>query len=796
MTGRHCPTLSTFTADHHLEPNTMSNQRRSFLRSLFCLGDKGIVNESSLLIPAVTVLPPPSGRLNGEQAPMLGGTKIEAKSLDSQPTENLVPYHGQPASLSAPNIPADPNSRPGTPGFPRLSPHSQSQPYNHPPSWNPHSFPPSHSAPPTPERQYAEPQIHTTGAEAWAEQSLHTPRTPPIQLSAHPSRNSQQGPYPSSFDSEQLSYMTPSSSSSPNSPPHISQRFFDNATGFKLNNFEYHNHNYSDGPKPTVTDGWKLLIENTAPNALLNSDARHDPPRCDEDTRTEVTNEILAWVQDRTAPQRLLCMTGAAGAGKSALQQTIAERCTRLGIMASCFFFSATDGTRHNITKLVPTIAYQLGLKNLALRRSIAAVVEDDPLIFWQNLRAQLERLIVGPVSQLPPSDFASFPYALFIDGLDECLDERRQRELLVAIQASLLNDRTPFRIFIASRPELPIFEALRPGGHLYKVAYHLRLSDDYDATGDIRRTLQRRLTELGERRGLSPDWFSEAEIEVIVAAASGQYVYATTAIRYLSDSRGSPVDRLRHILSWVPGNQKGKGTLASLDLLYTNILTRAKEAYEAADSDQTDFMMILRGYLYIGGYVLPKMSEFDRVLDLEEGTHDLILCDLRSLITVKDEKDIGAINTSGALTFYHKSFKDFLGSEARCGDMYIPREAIQTFISIRGHRMLSKWDKSTLITALEDSATDANTSLMIVRGTLKHVISTKPPPNETVDAFILFANNAGLEENIGLRFTGSSHGTTRMDSQWDSLRDHLLPYVKAKDPQLATRLTPPTRRV
>ncbi|KAF6761792.1 hypothetical protein DFP72DRAFT_1061998 [Ephemerocybe angulata] len=734
---------------------------------------------------------------------MLGGTKIEAKSLDSQPTESLVPYHVPPASLSAPNIPADPNSRP-----------TQTHPFPNPSlttilHLGTHiHFHPAHSAPPTPERRYGEPQIHTTGAEAWAEQSLHTPRTPPIQLSANPIAQLPTRTIPILFrlraavvhDSKLILQ-------SPIVHPIFPSGSSTTQQGFKLNNFEYHNHNYSDRAE---ANSWKLLIENTASNALLNSDARHDPPRCDEDTRTEVTNEILAWVQDRTAPHRLLCMTGAAGAGKSALQQTIAERCTRLGIMASCFFFSATDGTRNNVTMLVPTIAYQLGLKNLALRRSIAATVEDDPLIFRQNLRAQLERLIVGPVSQLPPSDFASFPYALFIDGLDECLDERRQRELLVAIQASLLNDRTPFRIFIASRPELPIFEALRPGGHLYKVAYHLRLSDDYDATGDIRRTLQRRLTELGERRGLSPDWFSEAEIEVIVAAASGQYVYAATAIRYLSDSRGSPVDRLRHILSWVPGNQKGKGTLASLDLLYTNILIRAKEAYEAADSDQTDFMMILRGYLHIGGYVVPKMQEFDRILDLEEGTHDLILCDLRSLITVKDESDVRGIRTSGALTFYHKSFKDFLGAKVRCGDIYIPEETIAMFICLRGHRMLSKWDKLTLITALEDSSTDANTCLVIVRGTMRRLIETQPPPEEMVNGFILFANNAGLEdftddlaevpsednEDIGLTFVNSSGGKTRIDSEWGLLRDHLLPYVKAKDPQLAARLTPPNKRV
>ncbi|KAF6753527.1 hypothetical protein DFP72DRAFT_1046632 [Ephemerocybe angulata] len=617
----------------------------------------------------------------------------------------------------------------------------------------------------------------------------HTDIGPVPSTSRAPSHSSYSAPNP--VPSELRLTSTPQLL--PPSPPQISQRFFDNAQGFNLNNFEYHNHSHD----PTVAGGWRLLLENTAGNALLTSGARHDPPRCDEDTRKEVINEILGWIQDRTAPHRLLCMTGAAGAGKSALQQTVAEACAKLGVVASCFFFNSADGTRNNAAMVIPTITYQLGLKHPVLRRSITAVVEEDPLIFIQNLRVQIEKLIVGPMSRLPPSDFASFPYAIFIDGLDECMQEREQRELLSAIQACLLDDRTPFRIFIASRPELPIFEALRPGGHLCRDAYHLRLSDDYDATEDIRRTLHRRLSELGERRGLSPNWFSDAEIEIIVAAASGQYVYATTVIRYLSDPRGSPLDRLRTILSWVSGKQKGKGALASLDLLYASILARAKEAYEEADIDQTDFTLILQGYLYIGRTVLPGMRQFDRLLDLEEGTHELIICDLRSLMTVKDENDSAGNKMSGALTFYHKTFKDFLGSKDRCGDMYIGRTTIQEFVSLRGLRMLNKWDEPTLLTALNDSKSKDGIALSILGGAISiytlGALDASPPPDEMIDSFILFAKNSGIEvSHSHLVVVDSSGGKTRLASRWRSLSDRLLPYIEKRDKNLAVKLTDP----
>ena len=109
-------------------------------------------------------------------------------------------------------------------------------------------------------------------------------------------------------------------------------------------------------------------MEKTATNALHNSSARFDAPKCDEDTRVEVTNELMEWMQDRTAPQRLLCMTGAAGSGKSCLQQTAAEKCGSSEILAASFFLSAQDATRNTIDPVIPTIAYQLGRENSTLK--------------------------------------------------------------------------------------------------------------------------------------------------------------------------------------------------------------------------------------------------------------------------------------------------------------------------------------------------------------------------------------------------------------------------------------------
>ncbi|KAF6761129.1 hypothetical protein DFP72DRAFT_1002949 [Ephemerocybe angulata] len=414
-----------------------------------------------------------------------------------------------------------------------------------------------------------------------------------------------------------------------------------------------------------------MLVEKTAPNALYNSSARFDPPKCDGGTRIEVTNEIMGWIQDRDAPTQLLCMTGAAGSGKSALQQTVSERCASLEILAASFFFNVGDSTRNNVSRIVPTIAYQLGQKNPSLRHLIGLAVEDDPLIFDTALKTQMEVLIVEPAHNFlahNPSNSEAFPYVLLIDGLDECSGEARQRELLLAIQDCLLRGRTPFRVFLASRPEMAIHEALNDGGHLQDAAYHIRLSDDYDATADICRTVQRRLRELGLRRKLDGAWFSEADVNAIVAAASGQYVYATTVIRYIAEPRGSPIGRIRAVLGWIPGGGQKAKPFASLDLLYRNIILNAKTAFEETDEEERDFLLLLNCIIAIQGSpsVGFLLCHQDKLYSLDCGTCETIFCDLRSIIRV--------VEKGGRLELYHRSFLDFLVDEGRAGAIHVSK--------------------------------------------------------------------------------------------------------------------------
>ncbi|KAJ2929822.1 hypothetical protein H1R20_g7265, partial [Candolleomyces eurysporus] len=469
--------------------------------------------------------------------------------------------------------------------------------------------------------------------------------------------------------------------------------FLAGASGFRMGDIQYFEGSYvalniGGGVGDKSIDGWERLLENTAPNALHNSRARYDAPKCDEDTRVEVTSEIMTFIEDHGGPRRLLCMTGAAGSGKSALQQTIAETCGKKKSLGSSFFFSAVDPSRNTVDPVVPTIAYQLGRGNPAVRQLIKAAVEEDPLIFSQSLQDQITTLIVKPFEHLDSigSDPSTFPYAILIDGLDECRGEDCQAELLTAIRKCLLDDRLPFRIFIASRPEWAIRTALEPGGQLQQVAYHIQLSDKYDASGDMCRYLRRRFEDIGLRIGNSK-WFTRNDIETLVRAASGQFIYVATVFNYISERRAAPTQRLKIVLSWTPHAGQAAKPFEALDRLYTNILLTAKSAYEAVDTHfGRDFLLLFRAHhIGITGFrfnpgptmISPSADILSALLCLEATAEEVLVSDLHSLVAFETDE-----RGDLCLRLYHKSFSDFLEEESRAKDLFVSQSRVYAHLA------------------------------------------------------------------------------------------------------------------
>ena len=104
----------------------------------------------------------------------------------------------------------------------------------------------------------------------------------------------------------------------------------------------------------------KILQQHIAPGAFHNSEERYDPPKCHPRTRRAVLKKIEDWVKDAEKVALILWLYGPAGAGKSAIAQTIAELLAEAGLLAAAFFFSRNAAGRNDKTPLVATLAYQL----------------------------------------------------------------------------------------------------------------------------------------------------------------------------------------------------------------------------------------------------------------------------------------------------------------------------------------------------------------------------------------------------------------------------------------------------
>ncbi|KAJ7878470.1 hypothetical protein B0H13DRAFT_1516093, partial [Mycena leptocephala] len=111
-----------------------------------------------------------------------------------------------------------------------------------------------------------------------------------------------------------------------------------------------------------------------------------------------------------------LWLYGPAGAGKSALAQSLCEKLKEEGRLGGSFFFKRGHPSRGNAKKLFPTITYQLALLLPELRKLIPATIENDSAIIDRSLSDQLHELIIKPCQKSSLPD----PVLIVIDGLDE----------------------------------------------------------------------------------------------------------------------------------------------------------------------------------------------------------------------------------------------------------------------------------------------------------------------------------------------------------------------------------------
>ncbi|KAF9558271.1 hypothetical protein CPC08DRAFT_604872, partial [Agrocybe pediades] len=124
-----------------------------------------------------------------------------------------------------------------------------------------------------------------------------------------------------------------------------------------------------------------------------------DPPKCHPNTRVAIIQSIIDWAKGIADPEinqkSIIWLNGGAGSGKSAIARSVAERCSKQGLLLGSFFFAAGDAMRNHVGGLVATICYQICKILPGFRDMVSLSITNDPLIFKSSISTQLATLVI-----------------------------------------------------------------------------------------------------------------------------------------------------------------------------------------------------------------------------------------------------------------------------------------------------------------------------------------------------------------------------------------------------------------
>ncbi|KAJ7642323.1 hypothetical protein DFH06DRAFT_1097587 [Mycena polygramma] len=392
-----------------------------------------------------------------------------------------------------------------------------------------------------------------------------------------------------------------------------------------------------------------MLHRAAALEALFDAADRFDQPRCHTETRTELLDELYAWAIHPDSTHSIRWLHGPAGAGKSAIMQSLCQRLQDAGRLGGSFFFKRGHAACGNAKMLFATLAYQLALSRRELKSVISSSVEMDPSVLGRGMDVQFRVLILEPCRLLNDG----IPSVLLIDGLDECDGHHIQQEILRLIRPAA---RCSLRILVASRPEPHIRETLDDSSFQGLVDI-TNVEQSFD---DVRTYLRKEFLRIhgvhqNTMSGVPTPWPAADILEKLVKKSSGYFIYASTVIKFVDDRYSRPTQRLNIICNLAP--QDSQSPFATLDHLYFQILSEVPVHSRRLLCDILSFIINAPRVLDAPGV--------DELLDLEPGDTDLILRPLHSVVRMPSPR-------KRALEVYHASFADFLVNKERSSIFHV----------------------------------------------------------------------------------------------------------------------------
>jgi hypothetical protein len=263
-------------------------------------------------------------------------------------------------------------------------------------------------------------------------------------------------------------------------------------------------------------------------------------------------------------------LSGLAGTGKSTIARTVARRYFENDQLGASFFFSRGGGDVGRASKFFTTIAVQLAKKSQSLQQHICDALRKNSDIATQSLGDQWRQLVLGPLSKLSGDPSPSL-CVLVIDALDECDNEEDIWTILQLLAQAHSLDKVRLRVLLTSRPEVPIrhgFSQVSEAEHRDFVLHNISPSI---VDHDITIFLEYNLRLIRQKHSLDSGWPGVEAIRCLVQNASGLFIWAATACRFIREGKRFAPRRLAMILE-----NRGHGMTAPekhLNEIYSTVL-------------------------------------------------------------------------------------------------------------------------------------------------------------------------------------------------------------------------------
>jgi len=391
-----------------------------------------------------------------------------------------------------------------------------------------------------------------------------------------------------------------------------------------------------------------------AHGAAFNSFERQHDPLCLQDTRVDILETIRQWVGTQDG-KNIFWLNGLAGTGKSTIARTIAREYYDQNRLGASFFFSRGGGDVSHAGKFFTSIALQLADRLPSFKHYIGEAIAANTHIADQTLRDQWRHLILQPLLKI--NDFPHPYLVIVVDALDECYDANNVRTILQLFAEVRLLDRVRLRVFMTSRPEIPIRYGFHQVPDSERQDFILHSISSQVVDHDIFLFFEHHFNILRQEQRLAPNWPSRQSIGALVQKAAGLFIWAATAYRFIC--RGRHADTRLSLLerSSSPTNPE-----KHLDEIYLTVLKSSiSEDYE--EQERVELCEALKTILGAIIILYSPLSLFSlaRLLQTPPQKLGRTLDDLHSILEIPEDHL--------PIRLHHPSFRDFLLDKNRCND-------------------------------------------------------------------------------------------------------------------------------